>query len=227
MIGIFDSGMGGLSAMTDLRRLRPSIDICFLADRKNAPYGTKSESELIRLVKNDITRLSKKGAERILMACCTASTVYDKLPKHMKEIAIPIIEPTARAALRATDSGRIGVLATRATVNSHAFGDKLSMLDPTCEVHELEAQELVALIEGGTLDGRVGGEKRKEIFGIIRSIKEKNIDTLILGCTHFERLERELSWMLPGVRTVSSAREGARETARAIGIHGRGRTTFI
>ena len=227
MIGVFDSGAGGLTAIAELRRLMPSADICFLADRKNAPYGTKGKDELIRLVCADISKLRRAGAEKILMACCTASTVYDALPFKMRAVSHPIISPTAKEAARITNNGKIGVIATEATVAASAFAKALARYPSVKEVHELPTQRLVSLVEGGTVDGRVGSRERDELFRLIRPMREYGIDTLILGCTHFPHLEREISGCLPGVRLVSASREGAREIIKSSKNTGKGKTIFL
>ena len=99
MIGVFDSGVGGMTAFDELRRLLPCEDMVYLADRSNAPYGTKSERELVFLVREDIRRLRELGCEKILVACCTASTVVSLLSEAERRICTPIILPTARAAV--------------------------------------------------------------------------------------------------------------------------------
>ena len=227
MIGIFDSGAGGITAIKELRSRFPSVDICFFADRKNAPYGTKTKKELIKLVKADILKLYRAGADRILMACCTASTVYEELPQKMRDIALPIIEPTAREAARISKNGNIGVIATEATVAAGAFTKALSAFPNVKEVHELPLQRLVALVESGAVDGRITSRERDELSTLIKPIKEYKIDTLVLGCTHFPHLEREISGCLPGVRLVSSSREGAREIIKQSNNKGKGKTVFL
>lgn len=226
MIGIFDSGAGGLTALSELRRLLPSADICFFKDVKNAPYGTKSRRELIKLVERDILKLYRTGADKILMACCTASTVYECLPDKMKKISLPIIEPTARAAAKISTQGKIGVIATEATVSSGAFSKALWKFSTVKEVHELPLQRLVGMVEEGSVDGRLKSAERDELSRLLSPMKNK-IDTLILGCTHFPHLELEISGCLPGVRLVSSSREGARELGRLSKNRGKGRTFFL
>ena len=98
MIGIFDSGAGGLCAMRELARLLPDEKKIYLTDRKNLPYGTKSEGELVLLVSENIRKLRLVGCEKILLACCTASTIHPLLPKEYKELSLPIIGAAARAA---------------------------------------------------------------------------------------------------------------------------------
>ncbi len=190
----------------DVRRVLSHENIVYLADRKNAPYGTKTKEELIRLVESDVKRLSEYGCERILIACCTASTVHPHLPKELREISIPIIAPTAKAA-----SGResIAVIATRHTVSSSAFAKALSDISPTSAAAEIEAGELVTLVESGGRDGHLSDDQIKTIKNIADRIKTHDPDTLILGCTHFSHLEKTFAELLPDLKIISSAREGA------------------
>lgn len=227
MIGVFDSGVGGLTAIRELRRLNPSVDICFLADRENAPYGTKSESELVELVCNDIKRLTLRGADVILMACCTASTVFRHLPRSMRKISHPIISPAARRAAEITQNGRIGVIATERTVASSAFSRELAVMHGVKSAVELSAQPLVSLVESGVTDSNITDSARDRIYEIIKPLRRENIDTLILGCTHFPHLYTTVAGMLPGVRLVSPSREGAMEILRKTSPLGRGEILFI
>lgn len=205
MIGVFDSGVGGLCAYRELRRLLPRQDIIYLADRKNAPYGTKSKDELIALTKNDIKRLRDMGADKILIACCTASTVYPYLDGWEREISLPIITP---AALVASKYRRVTVIATNHTVASHAFGNAICRLAHT-EVREIACQELVAMVEGGCREGRISKACRGYIEKIRKDALDFGADALVLGCTHFSHLESEFTRLLPRVRIISPATEGA------------------
>ena len=134
MIGVFDSGAGGRFALAELRRLSPDADIVFLADEKNAPYGTKGKAELKRLVSADIEALISVGCEKILMACCTASTVWDSLSEKEREISVPIIEPTVLEALRISKNKRIGILSTEATRKSEAFACEILKREPHANI---------------------------------------------------------------------------------------------
>ena len=109
MIGIFDSGVGGLSALDEVRKIAPKADICFLADRNNAPYGTKTKEEVKKLAEANIEKLLSLGAEKILIACCTASTVYHELSDFHKSISVPIIEISAKRAFEISKTKRIGL----------------------------------------------------------------------------------------------------------------------
>lgn len=227
MIGIFDSGRGGLMTLSELRRIAPHKDVIFFADKKNAPYGTKTENELIRLVKRDVEILKSNGAEEILMGCCTACTVYDLLPIEIRKTAHPIIKPTANEAYRVTKNGKIGIIATERTIESGAFSRELSALGLTEPPISVKAQRLVSLIEGGACDGNLKKSEKEELDALLAPVKESGADTLILGCTHFPYLEKEISKLLPGVRTVSSALMGAKEILRYENKSEMGKTIFI
>ena len=226
MIGVFDSGAGGLTVIEEIRKTHPNIDICFFADRENAPYGTKSKEELISLVKRDIDILKSAGTDKILIGCCTACTVYGSLSRDERRISLPIIEPTAMAALNATQSGRVGVIATEATVRSGAFGKALHRAARGISVCELATQLLVTLVEGGASDTHISDKEKRIIYKALSPLREARIDTLILGCTHFARLERTVCELMPGVRVLSSSRCGAQLISDECD-RGRGRTVYL
>ena len=220
MIGVCDSGEGGRVAVEELRALAPMADVCFLADRENAPYGTKSPVELLSLLRADIRRVRDAGADEVLIACCTASTVYDRLTPDERRGVYPIITPTARAAAAATKSGRIGVLATEATVASHAFRKAVGSILPGARVTEIAAQRFVDYVERGRVD-------RDDVKRTVEKFYKENIDTLILGCTHFPRLSGIISECAVGITLVSSALEGAHEIVRHACLSGSGATIFL
>ncbi len=227
MTGIFDSGVGGLAAYFELRRLLPREDIIYLADRKNAPYGTKTKDELIALTKKDIKRLCDMGARQVLIACCTASTVYSELSEWERKIATPIISPASRVA---AEGERIAVIATEHTVRSGAFGREIRKFSQVSEVFERAEQALVAMVESGSRDGRISDECEGEIRQIAEWVTDIRADTLVLGCTHFSHLELTLREMLPCVKIVSPAREGARAIKEKITVQnatGNGREIYI
>ena len=226
MIGVFDSGDGGLCTVEKIRELAPYQDVCFLADRENAPYGTKTRGELISLTKRNLKRLKAEGAEKILIACCTASSIFPYLSEEEKRISVPIIEATARAAAEKTKLGKIGVIATKATVLSGAFEKSIKEILPDAEVFTEEAQELVSLIEGGARDGSVKGHTLQKIEKILSRIKNYSFDVLVLGCTHFPRLEKTISQII-SCDVVSSSFIGAQEILRHTDGKGNGKTVFL
>ena len=226
MIGVFDSGVGGLTALAELRRLMPRTDMIYLADREHAPYGTKSEEEILSLAESCIKRLITAGAEKILIACCTASTLHSRLTDCARRITTPIIAPAARAAQRVSQ-GKIAVIATEATVRSHAFRRELLSIGE-CEVTEHAAQELVAMVESGASDERpLTSEEKSTLSHLLEPVGASRADTLILGCTHFPHLRGHIAAMLPEVKLISPSREGALEIARSTEDRGGGRTIFL
>ena len=226
MIGIFDSGVGGLTALAELRRLMPHTDMIYLADREHAPYGTKCEDEILALSESCIERLAKTGAEKILIACCTASTLHSRLTEGARRITTPIIAPAARAAHRVS-RGKIAVIATEATVRSHAFRRELLSVG-RCEVAEYATQELVSMVEGGASDKKpLTSEQKGLLSRLLEPVRASRADTLILGCTHFPHLRGHIAAMLPGVNLISPSREGALEIAKSTEDRGGGRTVFL
>ena len=226
MIGIFDSGVGGICSYRIVRSLLPYEDIVYLADRKNAPYGTKSEEEIKKLTEKNIRILRSLGADAVLIACCSASSVYHLLTEEDREIALPIIRPAATLAAKV--GKRITVIATRHTARSGAFGREIRLISDA-EVYELGEQELVTLVESGNRDGCIDGECREYLKRLAVRIKNTNADTLILGCTHFSHLEKELQRLLPKVKIISPARVGAEEIVKKTKSRTRenGRVTYM
>ena len=225
MIGVFDSGAGGRFALAELRRLCDRIDTVFYADEKNAPYGSKSEDELSELLSHGIERLLSAGADRVLIACCTASAVHQRLHEKYRAVALPIIEPTARRAAELTRGGRIGVLSTEATRRSGAFAKSILALglpEPVC----VSAPELVTLAELGAEDGNLNENQKRIIYRAVAPLISSGVDAVVLGCTHFAYFEREITDIL-GVPAVNSARVGAEYMAADIKNEGRGAEIYL
>lgn len=226
MIGVFDSGVGGICAFRRVRELMPREDMIYLADRKNAPYGTKSEDEIRALTERNIKLLSALGAEVVLIACCTASSLHHTLCREAREISIPIIAPAA--AIAAKVGKKIAVIATHHTATSGAFGREIRRLSEAAVVYEMSEQPLVALVEGGNRDGRLTEECREYLRGLRDRVSATGADTLILGCTHFSHLEKEIGRLLPNVKIISPARVGAEELFKKINAHREsGRTIYM
>lgn len=228
MIGVFDSGEGGENALAILRSHAPMLDIALFCDRENAPFGEKDERLLTKITERGIRRLISFGCESVLIACCTASTVYTSLSEDLRRRALPIIEPTAKEALRITRRGKIAVIATDTTAASHAFS---SMLCGRCAA-ELAASPLVRAIEGGAADGDISPALAEYLDGICEKISDTGADVLILGCTHFVRLRGEITKRISKdaktkIITVDSAEAGAMEMLRRTEKSGSGVTVRI
>ena len=185
MLGLFDSGEGGLNTVKYLHKHGINDGLVYLIDRANAPYGIKTEKELVLTVNKNIRHLKSLGATRILIACVTASTVYDLLKEDCKRLAIPIIKPVADAAGKASENKKISVIATNRTVNTHAFKKAITV----AEVFELATQELVTMIDSGICDNNADDNVRRKIKHLVSPLFEAEADTLILGCTHFPALK--------------------------------------
>ena len=213
MIGIFDSGVGGICAYRQVRLMLPQEDIIYLADRKNAPYGTKTKEEILKFTKNNIELLKNYGARKILIACCTASTLYDLLDREEKEISTPIIAPTAKKVAKI--GGKVAVIATEHTARCGAFSREIAKISDASVV-EMAEQRLVSIVEGGNRDGALSPEGEEYLSRLAERIERTEANTLILGCTHFSHLEGELKRRLPKINIVSPAREGAKEIVKNI-----------
>lgn len=211
MIGIFDSGVGGLTSYNEVRRLLPSEDIIYLADSKNAPYGTKNRDTIIKLVKNNLRILKNRGADKILIACCTASSVYDSLDPDEKQIALPIIHPAACEALSCGNN--IASVSTSYTANTHVFKKEILAICRDARVSEIPAQMLVELVECGARDGGLLPREKVLLDNVCKKIRDTSPDALILGCTHFSHLAGEFKLRLPSVKIVDAALIGARVIA--------------
>lgn len=216
MIGIFDSGIGGFCAFQHLKKLMPREDIVYLADRKNAPYGTKSEDEITCLCGENIQRLRNMGAKKILIACCTASGVHYRLSREYRNISVPIITPTAEIV--AKTSRRVAVIATERTVRSAFFSREITKFGSS-KVWELAMQELVSLVENGCGDGRINQRCKELLYKVKAFCERTSADSLVLGCTHFSHLEGELQTLMPHIKIFSPAKIGAEKIAKEILPH--------
>ena len=225
MIGVFDSGMGGVYALSELRRLSPDFDIVLYKDTKNAPYGNKSESELVKLVSEDIDKLLSCGCSAVVMACCTASTVYDLLPEKYRSASIPIIDPCAKKAVEISQNKNVGVLSTEATRRSKAFQRAILKYNTAANVVSVSAPALVTMAEAGFSDENLTSTEICELEKILIPFRKSKVDTLILGCTHFAYFERTIQKIL-NVKTVNSAQVCA-ELASRNDAAGSGITVYL
>jgi len=205
MIGIFDSGIGGLTVVRALRAARPDLSYVYLGDTARAPYGTKSPETIRRYAEDCADFLISKGAKAIVIACNTASSLASE---HLRarHPGLPIFEvvgPAVRAALKASSKKRIGLIGTRATVASGVYEKMLIAADPSVEVVARHAQLLISLVEEGWVDSP---ETASVIAKYVGPIREASVDALILGCTHFPILKSLIaSAMGEGVALIDSA----------------------
>ena len=225
MIGIFDSGLGGLTALKELRELCPECDIVYFGDTGRVPYGTRSREILYRYADEDIRLLLSKGADRILAACGTVSSVaLPVLEGNYGTKISGVVKPAAKEAVAATKNKKIGVIGTGATISSGAFARQIKNLDADIEVMEVACPLFVPLVENGFIgeDCEITHLAVKEYLS---SIRDFGADTLILGCTHFPIISSHIRAFLgEGVTLVNSGSAAARElSCEAKAIKGEGR----
>lgn len=203
MLGIFDSGMGGCNALGILRRHLKYEDIILFTDKRHAPYGTKSRSKILGITKENIEILKRLGVRRVLIACCTASTLYPYLTDEERRFACDSLTPTVDR-VKKTGAKRIALIATERTVKEGSFQKMLA----ECSVFPFAAQPLVRFIDGGARDGNITRECREYLNTLIPKIKDTHPEVVILGCTHFHSIKKTIEGAL-GTPAVSSAQEGA------------------
>ncbi len=208
-IGVFDSGLGGLTAVSALRRLLPNENIVYLADTARVPYGDKSRDELNKCAEGDISFLLSKNVKLILIACGTVSSTLTREQMEGYGVKmIGVLEPAARAAAEQTKNGKIGVIATAASIKSGAYKARLEDIKPDCEVCPVACPKLVPLIESGKTEGE---EVKCALCEYLEPLKAEGIDTLVLGCTHYPLLKNEIGAILPDAALIDVGTEAAKE----------------
>lgn len=209
-IGIFDSGIGGLTVLKELVEQLPNEEILYFGDTARIPYGTKSKEAVIKYSFQCIRFLLSKNVKAIIIACNTASAVA--LEPALKEFDIPIIgvvESGAKAAVKETQNGKIGVIGTTGTINSQAYQREIRLLNSVSEVIGQACPLFVQIVEDGWEDTEVA---RLTAEKYLIDMKEHDIDTLVLGCTHYPILRYTLTKVLGSeVRLVNPAYETAKE----------------
>lgn len=212
-IGVFDSGVGGLTVLKALRELLPSEDFLYLGDTARLPYGNKSPATIARYAFECALFLMRRGIKMLVVACNSATS--HSVPELSRFLRIPVegvIQPGARAALAVSQGRRIAVIGTQATVRSHAYREALVALDPAREVVEIACPLFVPLAEEGWLDGEVCSAVAETYLAPLR---EEGVDVCILGCTHYPLLRETIELVLgDGIATVDSASATA-ESVRA------------
>ena len=211
MIGVFDSGLGGLTALKELTARMPEEKFLYLADTAHLPYGEKSKGDVCRFSARAVSFLTEMGADTVLFACGTASSLaFDFCKRSFTCKIYEITEPSVLAAVSATKSRRIGVAATKATIQSGSFPRLFQKYAPDCLLSEASCPSLVSLTElGEGKDSALYGAVRESLFPFVRD----KVDTLILGCTHFALLRPYIRALLPSVTLIESGKEGARALA--------------
>ena len=209
-IGVFDSGIGGLTVLQRIMEALPKENTVYLGDTARAPYGTKSVETVLRYSFENSNFLVEKGVKIVVVACNTSTAIaLGRLKDSLSVPVVGVIEPGVRKALTTTKNKKIGVIGTEATIQSGAYTQALKSTDPGVEVYSRACPLFVPLVEEGWTDNAVV-EMTVQVY--LGSLKQSGIDTLILGCTHYPLLKKAIrKFMGSGVRLVDSAEETAQE----------------
>jgi glutamate racemase len=214
-LGLFDSGVGGLTVVRAVQDLLPSEDIIYLGDTARLPYGSKSPETIRQFAAEDVDFLLGKGVKAIVVACNTATA--HALPEFWHNCPVPImgvIDPGVEAALANADADRIGIIATRGTIASHAYQYALATKKSGLMIHGIATPLLVPLIEENWISEEI---TKDIILKYLEPLMEKGIDTLMLACTHYPLLIPLLTEILPpDVRLVDSATTCAQHLKRML-----------
>ncbi len=212
-IGVFDSGLGGLTAVRRLQELLPQEDIVYFGDTGRVPYGTRSEDTIRRYAQEDCALLLEKDVKYIIAACGTVSSVAPDILAALPVPASGVVEATATAAADATRNGRVGIIGTAATVHSGSFEKALLRQTPTLRVTAAACPLFVPLVEAGWIDP-TDDVAVPTVRRYLTPFKAAGVDTLILGCTHFPLLAPLIAAELgEGVTLIDSGRETAKRCA--------------
>lgn len=219
-VGIFDSGLGGLTVAREVFQLLPSEDVVYFGDVGRTPYGGRSKEIITQFTRQDINFLIEQGVKVVVAACNTASALaLDTIKRDYEIEIIGVIEPGAVSAAGATKNGNIGVIGTVGTVHSNAYARALEAIDRNLKVFSMACPLFVPLVEEGYVDKRATYLIAEEYLA---PFKNNGIDTLILGCTHYPLLKPVIRQVLgETVQLIDSARETARVVTQRLAATGK------
>ncbi len=234
-IGVFDSGLGGLTAVRELRKILPHEDIIYFGDTGRVPYGTRSRDTIIQYSKQDIAFLLDKDVKYIMAACGTVSSILPSEYTH--ELSVPytgVVDSAAQAAVKATKTQRIGVIGTPATIKSCSYNNAIKNILPNAYIKAVSCPMFVPLVENGYF------KKNNEVALLVANdyltqIKQENVDVLILGCTHYPILEPVIRQVMgdnvilidPGAQTSKKAMDVLTQTNMLCDNSSMGTTNFF
>ncbi|GAF80377.1 unnamed protein product [marine sediment metagenome] len=216
-IGVFDSGIGGLTVVKELTRQLPGEDIIYLGDTAHLPYGIKSADTIIRFTLDNILFLLKQKVRLIIIACNTASSLaLDAIRGHFRIPIIGVIQPGVKQATKITRTKCIGVIGTRATIDSQAYESQINRINPLIKVISQACPLFVPLVEEGWVNQpETITIAKKYLKALIK--KNQKMDTLILGCTHYPLLKSVIGSVLDrDIKLIDSARQVVREVAQIL-----------
>lgn len=206
-IGIFDSGVGGLTVLRAVEAVLPRENIIYFGDTARVPYGNKSKSTIIKFSRENIKLLLHKKVKIVVVACNTSSALaLDYLKQFFSIHLVGVIDAGVKKALAVSKIGRIGIIGTRATIRSGSYEKKILKENSKVSVYSKSCPLFVPLVEEGLLSGKI---TEQVIKMYLEELKRKNIDTLVLGCTHYPLLKKAISQYLKGTFIIDSAKEVA------------------
>lgn len=215
-IGVFDSGLGGLSAVREFMRVLPNENIVYFGDTGRVPYGNRSNETIKKYALQDAKFLLKHKVKMIVAACGTVSSVAGDLGEQLPVPFTGVVLPTARTAAKKTKNKKIGVIGTTATIHSHSYKTQLEQIDPDLQVYEQDCPLFVPLVENGFIskDDQI---VRLVIKRYLTELENAGVDTIILGCTHYPILSGAIASVIGDkVTLVDSGRETALYSARVL-----------
>ncbi|MGB7981886.1 MAG: glutamate racemase [Candidatus Nanopelagicales bacterium] len=221
-IGIFDSGVGGLTVARAIIDQLPDEAILYVGDTARGPYGPRPIAQVRAFALDVMDHLVDSGVKALVIACNSASAAVLRDARERYPVpVVEVIQPAVRRSVQATRSGRIGVIGTRATVSSRAYDDAFAAA-PHLSVHSQACPRFVDFVESGVV---TGDEVLAVTHEYLDPLLDQQIDTLVLGCTHYPLLTGVISYVAgDGVTLVSSAEETAKDVYRTLAAHGLGRS---
>lgn len=217
-IGVIDSGVGGLTVMHELMRQLPKEKLIYVGDTLRCPYGSRNAEEVKQFTFEMVHFLLEKDIKMIVVACNTATAfALEALQEALSIPVVGVIQPGARAAIKVTKNNDIGIIGTEGTVKSDAYADALHKIKNNVTVHSLACPSFVPMVEKGVLSGE---EALENVSRTLQPLKDKRLDTLILGCTHYPLIENTIQTVMgEHVTLISSSEETARETSTILSVH--------
>jgi glutamate racemase len=216
-IGVFDSGIGGLTVLKEIIRELPNESTIYLGDTARVPYGIRSPETVIRYSFENTRFLFSKDIKLLVVACNTASSIsLDAIKNSISIPVIGVIEPGAKAAVRATRNKKVGIIGTEATIKSSSYTKAIKVIDRSVEIFGLACPLFVPLVEEGWTEGGVAFLIAKEY---LEGLKGKGIDTLVLGCTHYPLMKKVIAEVMgEDIRLIDSAVETSYEIKRILEV---------
>jgi glutamate racemase len=225
VIGVYDSGLGGLTVLAALRTAGVDDEVVYFADQAHVPYGDKSDAELHALLASNLAWLRERGADVVVMGCNTSCAVAARLGWPDVRFALPIVDliQSGARALATAPFRRVAVIATAATVRSGAYARAIGAVAPGIETFAIAAPALVPIVEAGEADGTAA---RAAVAALVATLPP-DLDAIVYGCTHYPLLDAHFAALLPGTARIDPALEQAR-AVRALPLPpGSARTTYV